>query len=64
MPGKRLPGVDILTYPATGDEPLDHAAGADAFTIGTAAIDASCAPGAGPLAAQLKAVLADCGAAG
>ena len=39
------------------------AAGADAFTIGTAAIDASYAPGAGPLAAQLKAVLADCGAA-
>jgi hypothetical protein len=41
-----------------------RAAGADAFTIGTAAIDASYAPGAGPLAAQLKAVLADCGAAG
>jgi hypothetical protein len=38
-----------------------RAAGADAFTIGTAAIDASYAPGAGPLAAQLKAVLADCG---
>ena len=30
-----------------------RAAGADAFTIGTAAIDASYAPGAGPLAAQL-----------
>jgi hypothetical protein len=41
-----------------------RAAGADAFTIGTAAIDASYAPGAGPLAAQLKAVLADCRAAG
>jgi hypothetical protein len=41
-----------------------RAAGADAFTIGTAAIEASYAPGAGPLAAQLKAVLADCGAAG
>jgi hypothetical protein len=41
-----------------------RAAGADAFTIGTAAIDASYAPGAGPLPAQLKAVLADCGAAG
>jgi hypothetical protein len=41
-----------------------RAAGADAFTIGTAAIDASYAPGAGPLAAQLKAVLADCGARG
>ena len=40
-----------------------RAAGADAFTIGTAAIDGSYAPGAGPLAAQLKAVLADCGAA-
>jgi hypothetical protein len=39
-----------------------RAAGADAFTIGTAAIDASYAPGAGPLPAQLKAVLADCGA--
>ena len=37
-----------------------RAAGADAFTIGTAAIDGSYAPGAGPLAAQLKAVLADC----
>ena len=39
-----------------------RAAGADAFTIGTAAIDASYAPGAGPLAAQLKAVLEDCAA--
>jgi hypothetical protein len=39
-----------------------RAAGADAFTIGTAAIDASYAPGAGPLAAQLRAVLEDCGA--
>jgi hypothetical protein len=38
-----------------------RAAGADAFTIGTAAIDGSYAPGAGPLAAQLQAVLADCG---
>jgi hypothetical protein len=37
-----------------------RAAGADAFTIGTAAIDGAYAPGAGPLAAQLKAVLADC----
>jgi hypothetical protein len=37
-----------------------RAAGADAFTIGTAAIEASYAPGAGPLEAQLKAVLADC----
>jgi hypothetical protein len=37
-----------------------HRAGADAFTIGTAAIDASYAPGAGPLDAQLKAVIADC----
>jgi hypothetical protein len=41
-----------------------RAAGADAFTIGTAAIEASYAPGAGPLAAQLKAVQADCRAAG
>jgi hypothetical protein len=41
-----------------------RAAGADAFTIGAAAIDSSYAPGAGPLAAQLKAVLADCGSAG
>jgi putative N-acetylmannosamine-6-phosphate epimerase len=37
--------------------------GADAFTIGTAAIDASYAPGIGPLRAQLEAVLADCAAA-
>jgi hypothetical protein len=37
--------------------------GADAFTIGAAAIEGSYAPGAGPLAAQLKAVLADCRAA-
>jgi hypothetical protein len=41
-----------------------RAAGADAFTIGTAAIDASYAPGAGPLAAQLRAVLEDCRPAG
>ncbi len=41
-----------------------RAAGADAFTIGTAAIDASYAPGAGPLEAQLRAVLEDCRAAG
>ena len=37
-----------------------RAAGADAFTIGTAAIDGAYAPGAGPLEAQLRAVLADC----
>jgi hypothetical protein len=37
-----------------------RAAGADAFTIGTAAIDGLYAPGAGPLEAQLSAVLADC----
>jgi hypothetical protein len=37
-----------------------RAAGADAFTIGTAAIEASYAPGAGPLEAQLRAVLEDC----
>jgi hypothetical protein len=41
-----------------------RAAGADAFTIGTAAIEGSYAPGGGPLAAQLKAVLADWRAAG
>ena len=41
-----------------------RAAGADAFTIGTAAIDGSYAPGAGPLEAQLRAVLRDCAAAG
>ena len=40
-----------------------RAAGADAFTIGAAAIEGSYAPGFGPLTAQLKAVLADCGAA-
>jgi hypothetical protein len=37
-----------------------RAAGADAFTIGTAAIESSYSSGAGPLAAQLKAVLQDC----
>ncbi len=41
-----------------------RAAGADAFTIGTAAIEASYAPGAGPLEAQLMAVLEDCRMAG
>jgi hypothetical protein len=41
-----------------------RAAGADAFTIGTAAIEASYAPGAGPLEAQLRAVLKDCRAEG
>jgi hypothetical protein len=41
-----------------------RAAGADAFTIGTAAIDGAYAPGAGPLEAQLRAVLKDCAAAG
>jgi hypothetical protein len=40
-----------------------RAAGADAFTIGTAAIDCAYAPGVGPLEAQLMAVLADCHAA-
>jgi hypothetical protein len=34
--------------------------GADAFTIGAAVIDASDAPGAGPVEAQLRKVLADC----
>ncbi len=37
-----------------------RAVGADAFTVGTAAIDATYAPGAGPVAAQLRVVLADC----
>jgi len=41
-----------------------RAAGADAFTIGTAAIEGSYAPRAGPLAAQLRAVLDDCRVAG
>jgi hypothetical protein len=41
-----------------------RAAGADAFTVGAAAIDGSYAPGGGPLAAQLKAVLADCRGSG
>jgi hypothetical protein len=41
-----------------------RAAGADAFTIGAAAIDCAYAPGAGPLEAQLRAVLEDCRAAG
>ncbi|MGO9743563.1 MAG: 4-hydroxythreonine-4-phosphate dehydrogenase [Roseiarcus sp.] len=36
------------------------AAGADAFTIGTAAIEGFYAPGAGGLAAQLAAILTDC----
>ena len=35
-------------------------AGADAFTVGSAAFDGSFAPGAGPLRAQLKAVLDAC----
>ena len=37
-----------------------RAAGADAFTIGTAAIECAYAPGAGSLARQLEAVMADC----
>jgi hypothetical protein len=40
-----------------------RAAGADAFTVGTAAIDGFYAPGGGPLEAQLAAVMRDCGAA-
>jgi hypothetical protein len=40
-----------------------RAAGADAFTIGTAAIACAYAPGAGPLEAQLRAVLRDCSVA-
>ena len=40
-----------------------RAAGADAFTIGTAAIEGSYAPGGGPLEAQLAAILADLSAA-
>ena len=40
-----------------------RAAGADAFTIGTSAIEGSYAPGAGPVEAQLKAALRDCAAA-
>ena len=41
-----------------------RACGADAFTIGTAAIECAYAPGVGSLAGQLKAVLEDCRAAG
>ncbi len=37
-----------------------RAAGADAFTIGTAAIECAYAPGAGSLAGQLSAALRDC----
>ena len=37
-----------------------RAAGADAFTIGTAALDGSYAPGAGDLCAQLRTAMADC----
>ena len=37
-----------------------RAAGADAFTIGTAVLDGSYAPGVGGLEAQLRAVMADC----
>jgi len=38
-----------------------RAAGADAFTIGTAVLEGSYAPGAGGLAAQLRAAIQDCG---
>ena len=41
-----------------------RAAGADAFTIGTAAIECAYAPGLGPVEAQLMAVLNDCRLAG
>ena len=37
-----------------------HAAGADAFTVGTAVLDGRYAPGAGPLEAQLTAVMREC----
>jgi len=37
-----------------------RAAGADAFTIGAAALDGAYAPGAGPLEAQLAAIVAEC----
>jgi hypothetical protein len=37
-----------------------RAAGADAFTVGTALIDGAYAPGRGPLEAQLRAVMRDC----
>lgn len=36
-------------------------AGADAFTIGAAALEGAYAPGAGPLEAQLAAIMRDCG---
>jgi hypothetical protein len=38
-----------------------RATGADAFTIGTAVLDGSYAPGAGGLQAQLSVVMRDCG---
>jgi hypothetical protein len=41
-----------------------RAAGADAFTIGTAAIECAYAPGVGSVAGQLTAVLEDCRVAG
>jgi len=37
-----------------------RAVGADAFTVGTAVLDGRYAPGAGPLEAQLAAVVRDC----
>jgi hypothetical protein len=57
-------GAVVVAGSVNSAERVDaiRAAGADAFTIGTAAIEASYAPGAGPLAAQLKAVLEDCAA--
>ncbi len=55
-------GVVVAAGSVNGAERIAsiRAAGADAFTIGTAAIEGSYAPGSGPLRAQLEAVLADC----
>ena len=55
-------GVVVAAGSVNGAERIAsvRAAGADAFPIGTAAIEGSYAPGSGPLRAQLEAVLADC----
>jgi hypothetical protein len=64
--GLRQQGAVVVAGSVNSPERVKavRAAGADAFTIGTAAIDGSYALGAGPLAAQLQAVLADCALAG
>src|SRR5271157_2286281 len=56
-------GTVVVAGSINSAERITAIRAAGAFTIGTAAIDASYAPGAGPLEAQLRAVLADCRAA-